>query len=77
MDFEIIGEIRQIETIATGRGVRIRRFLEKSYGKGRWRKRKGIASIKFPDGAIYEAEIHWYEASGIGMKQFKIKKIIL
>jgi hypothetical protein len=77
VDFEIIGEIRQIETIATGRGVRIRRFLEKSYGKGRWRKRKGIASIKFPDGAIYEAEIHWYEASGIGMKQFKIKKIIL
>lgn len=77
MDFEIIGEIEQIETIASGRGIRIRYFLEQNYGKGRWRKRKGIATIKFPDGAIFEAEIHWYEASGIGRKQFKIKRIIL
>ena len=77
MSFEIIGEIRKIETIATGHGIRILRYLEKNYGKRRWLKRKGIATIKFPDGSTYQAEIHWYEASGIGRKQFKIKRIIL
>ncbi len=77
MPFEIIGEIEQVETIASGRGVHIRRYLEQTYGKGRWRKRKGVATIKFSDGAIFEAEIHWYEASGIGRKLFKIKRIIL
>ena len=77
MDFEIINEISQVETITSGRGVRIRRYLEQTYGKGRWRKCKGIATIKLPDGMIFEAEIHWYEASGIGRKQFKIKRIIL
>jgi hypothetical protein len=76
MAFEIVGEIRQIETIASGRGVQIRGYLEKNYGKGRWRKRKGVATVKFPDGSIYEAEIHWYEASGIGRKGFKIKRTI-
>ena len=55
MVFEIVGEIRQVETIASGRGVRIRGILKKNYGKGRWRKRKGIAIVKFPDGSIYEA----------------------
>jgi hypothetical protein len=77
VDFEIISEITQVETIASGRGVRIRRYLEQTYGKGRWRKRKGIARIKLSEGVIFEAEIHWYEASGIGRKQFKIKRIIL
>ena len=77
MSFEIIGEISQVETIASGRSVRIRRFLEQTYGKGRWRKRKGIATIQFSDGATFKAEIHWYEASGIGRKKFKIKRIIL
>jgi len=75
--FEIIGEIRHIEPIASGRSIRIHRYLEQTYGKGSWRKRKGIATVRLPDGAIYEAEIHWYEASGIGRKQFKIKRIIL
>jgi hypothetical protein len=76
MSFEIVGEIRQIETIASGRSVRIRGFLENNYGAGRWRKRKGVATVKFPDGSIYEAEIHWYEASGIGRRGFKIKRLI-
>jgi hypothetical protein len=76
MVFEIIGEIRHIETIASERGVKIRRYLETTYGKGRWRKRKGIVTVKFSDGGVYEAEIHWYEASGIGRKLFKIKRII-
>jgi hypothetical protein len=76
MVFEIVGEIRQIETIASGRSVRIRGFLEKNYGVERWRKRKGFATVKFPDGSIVEAEVHWYEASGIGRKGFKVKRII-
>jgi hypothetical protein len=58
MEFEILGEIRDIETIATGRGVYIRRYLERSYGTGRWRKVKGIGTVRLADGAICEAEIH-------------------
>ncbi len=76
MKFEIRGEIRDIEAIATGRGVYIRRFLERTYGKGRWRKMKGIATVELADGTICEAEIHWYEAHGIGRKDFKIKRVI-
>ena len=76
MEFEILGEIRDIETIATGRGVNIRRYLERSYGKGRWRKMKGIVSVRLEDGTIWEAEIHWFEAHGIGRKDFKIKRVI-
>ncbi len=74
--FKILGEIRDIETIASGRGVYIRRYLERTYGRGRWRKMKGIATVEFPDGTICEAEIHWYEAHGIGRKDFKIKRVI-
>jgi hypothetical protein len=75
--FEIIGEIRDIETIAAGRGVHIRRYLERTYGAGRWRKMKGLAAIQLSDGNICEAEIHWFEAHGIGRKEFKIKRVIL
>ncbi len=52
MEFEIVGEIKDIETIGTGRGVYIRRYLERVYGKGRWRKRKGRATAKIVDGTI-------------------------
>ena len=76
MGFEILGEIRDIEPIARGRGVYIRPYLERTYGKGRWRKLKGRATIRFADGTICEAEIHWFEAHGIGRKDFKIKRII-
>ena len=75
-EFEIVGEIKDIETIATGRGVYIRRYLERTYGKGRWRKRKGRATVKIVDGTICEVEIHWFEAHGVGRKDFKIKKVI-
>ena len=75
-EFEILGEIKDIETIATGRGVYIRRYLERTYGKGRWRKRKGKATVKLVDGTICEAEIHWFEAHGVGRKDFKIKRVI-
>jgi len=72
--FEILSEIRDIETIAVGRGVYIRRYLERTYGKGRWRRMKGIATVQLADGTICEAEIHWFEAHGIGRKDFKIKR---
>ncbi len=73
---KILSEIRDIETNASGRGVYIRRYLERIYGRGRWRKMKGIATVELADGTICEAEIHWYEAHGIGRKDFKIKRTI-
>ena len=76
MEFEILGEIRDIEPIATGQGVYIRRYLERTYGKGRWRKMKGISTVRLADGTICETEIHWFEAHGIGRKDFKIKGVI-
>ena len=76
MEFEILNEIRDIETIAAGRGVYIWRYLERTYGKGRWRKMKGIATVQLADGRICEAEIHWFESHSIGRKDFKIKRVI-
>jgi len=76
MEFKILGEIRDIERIAMGRGVYIRRYLERTYGKGRWRKMKGIANVQLANGTLFEAEIHWFEAHGIGRKDFKIKRLI-
>lgn len=73
MDFEIIGELTEVVTIASGTGVRDRARLKRVYGPGRWRKRKGIASVRLPDGRIRLAEVHWYEAHGIGKKEFKLK----
>ena len=71
---DIISEIEEIETIATGKGVRIRKYLNKSYGYGRWRKRKGVAYVKDAYGNPRLAEIHWFEAHGIGRKDFKRKR---
>ena len=76
MFFEICGEIADVETFAVGRGIRELPRLRKQYGTGRWRKRKGIADVKFPNGTIRRAELHWYEASGIGKKEFKIKRFV-
>lgn len=76
MQFEILGEITDIEIIATGQGVRIRRHLNRAYGTGRWRKMKGIATVALQDGTICEAEVHWFEAHGIGRRDFKIKRVI-
>lgn len=73
MDFEILGEITQIEPIARGTGVRDRARLRKQYGRGRWRKLKGVARVRLLDNSIRLAEIHWYEAHGIGKKEFKLK----
>ncbi len=73
MDFEIVGEITDTEKIAVGTGVRDRARLRKTYGGGRWRKLKGVANVRLIDGTIRLAEIHWYEAHGIGKKEFKLK----
>ena len=74
--FEIIGEIRAAETIAVGSKIRELARLRKQYGVGRWRKRKGLAKVRLLDGAIRTAEVHWYEATGVGRKEFKIKRFL-
>ena len=76
MYFEIAGDITHAETFATGTSIRELARLRKRYGRGRWRKRKGIARVRLEDGAIREAEVHWYEAHGIGRRDFKIKHFI-
>jgi len=73
IDFRILGEITNVEIIAVGNRIRDLRRLNRIYGKGRWRKLKGQASVELPSGRIRLAEIHWYEAHGIGKKDFKIK----
>ena len=73
MDFEIIGAITRIELIAGGSGVRDCTRLRRQYGQGRWRKLKGVARVRLMDGAIRLAEIYWYEAHGIGRREFKLK----
>ena len=74
--FEIISEITNVETIATGSSIRDIARLRKSYGRGRWRKRKGQATLRLVDGTLCVAEIHWYEAYGIGKHEMKIKRIL-
>jgi len=73
MDFELVGEMTQIETIASGSSVRDRARLRRHYGPGRWGKLKGRALIRLVDGTIRLGEIHWYEAHGIGKREFKLK----
>ena len=73
MDFEVLGEIADIETIAVGAGIRDRVRLRKTYGIGQWRKLKGVATVRLINGTIRLAEIHWYEAQGIGKREFKLK----
>ncbi len=76
MYFEIIGELSAVETIAAGSGIRELARLRKRYGRGRWRKRKGIGRVRLPSGEIVRAELHWYEATGIGKREFKIKQFL-
>jgi len=76
MHFKILGDISEVETFATGSGIREVTRLRKIYGRGRWRKRKGIVRVRLPDGSIHLAEVHWYKASGIGSKEFKIKRLL-
>ena len=76
MRFEILGEISDIETFAVGSAIREIARLRKIYGRGRWRKRKGIARVRLINGTVHLAEVHWYEATGIGRKELKIKNLL-
>jgi hypothetical protein len=76
MSFEIIGEITDVETIAVGKAIRELKRLQKQYGKGRWRKMKGVALVRLASGRIRQAEVHWYEAHGIGKKEMKRKRYL-
>jgi hypothetical protein len=74
--FDVVGTITQVETIAAGLSVRVRSFLRKTYGRGRWRKLKGIATVRLPNGKLRRVELHWYEAHGIGKRDLKIKEYL-
>jgi hypothetical protein len=77
MYFEIVGEIEQVETIAVGGRIRDNIRLRKQYGEGRWRKLKGIATVRLVEGGeLRRAELHWYEAHGIGKRKMKIKRLL-
>jgi hypothetical protein len=76
MDFEILEDIRDIETIARGQGIRELSRLRRVYGPGNWRKMKGVARVRLVTGQIRLAELHWYEAHGIGRKEFKRKRYL-
>jgi hypothetical protein len=76
MTFEIIGQISNVETIAAGRGIRTLSEIRERYGPGRWRKLKGVATVRLATGSIRRAELHWYEAHGVGKRGFKIKRFL-
>jgi hypothetical protein len=76
MSFEILGKITEIETIAIEGGIRVLDSLRRHYGMGRWRKRKGFAIVRLEDGTVWRVELHWYEASGIGRREVKIKRFL-
>ncbi len=76
MPFETVGEISDIQTIAVGPGIKNLQRLRRLYGRGRWRKLKGVALVRLRSGAIRKAELHWYEAHGIGRKEIKRKRYV-
>lgn len=76
MKFDVISSIKGRRVIAKGTGVKILKYLRKAYGPGVWRKMKGNATIRLPNGAERKAELHWYEAHGIGRREFKIKRYL-
>jgi hypothetical protein len=76
MEFEVIGEITDIESFAIGSSIRELSRLRRTYGSSRWRKRKGIALVRLEDGSVSRVEVHWYEAHGIGRKEIKIKRFL-
>lgn len=76
MDFEIVGKITDIEAIAVSTAIRELSSLQERFGQGRWRKLKGIATVRLSDGTTRLAEVHWYEAHGIGKKRMKIKRYL-
>jgi hypothetical protein len=76
MGFELVSEISDVEIIATGSGVRIAAQLRKRYGTGRWRKLKGTAKVRLSDDTVRLAEVHWFQAHGIGKRKMRIKRFL-
>lgn len=76
MKFTLLSDIHGTETIAVGHGIRDLRILTKLFGRGNWRKMKGFAVVLFSNGTTAEAEVHWYEAHGIGRRLLKVKRVI-
>jgi hypothetical protein len=76
MHFDILGEVVRVETIAAAARIREIARLKEQYGAGRWRKMKGEASIRLENGHVRRAQLHWYEAHGIGRKEFKRKRYL-
>jgi len=75
-DFELLSEITDIRTIAVNLSIRDLKNLKTRFGGRRWRKLKGIALLRFPNGEVYQAELHWYEAHGVGRRKMKVKYIL-
>ena len=73
MKVDVVGAITEIEPIAAGPSLKVRAFLRKAYGRGRWRKLTGVATVRLPNGRLRRVELHWYEAHGIGKRDLKIK----
>ena len=76
MPFEIIGPITEIKRIAVGSGIRNLQWLRDQFGPGRWRKLKGRATVRMSDESLRIAEVHWYEAEGVGRRRMKIKRFL-
>lgn len=76
MDFELVGAIAQVETIAVNLSIRERDDLREKYGGKRWRKLKGVANVRLQNGNVRLAEVHWYEAHGVGRRKMKIKRFL-
>jgi hypothetical protein len=76
MPFRVLDEITEIEVLAAGKSLRQRAYLRRRYGSGRWRKLKGVAMVELADGSSRRAELHWFEAHGIGKKNLKIKRFL-
>lgn len=73
MEFEIVGQISDVEIIAVGNSIRVLPFLRKRFGRGRWRKLKGRSYVRLENGDVRFAEVHWFEAHGIGKRLMRIK----
>jgi len=73
-DFELVGEITHVEVIAVNFSIRERKQLVSLFGSRRWRKLKGITLVRFPNGELHRAELHWYEAHGVGRRKMKVKR---
>ena len=76
MDFQLLGDVTEIEPIAVNLSIRERRNLKGRFGGSRWRKLKGVALVRFPNGEVRHAELHWYGAHGVGRRKMKVKRVL-